>query len=185
MSDAKRQLRTTMRRGRAGVTDRAQRSRRLADHVLARLDRETAGRSPLVVLAFVGVGGEPDTTPLIEGLAALGHEVVLPRIDQGEIVAVRWTPTGEMVAGAFGIPAPHGPAVAPETVDVVVVPGLAFTVDGRRLGQGGGFYDRFLPLVRRDCVTIGVGFAEQIVDDLPTEPHDRILDAVVTDAVPE
>ena len=61
-------------------------------------------------------------------------------------------------------------------------PGLAFTADGRRLGQGGGHYDRFLPRLRAGCVTIGAAFAEQLVDDLPTEPHDVRLDLVVTDA---
>ena len=72
--------------------------------------------------------------------------------------------------------------VDPAALDVVVVPGLAFTVDGRRLGQGGGHYDRFLARVRADCLTVGAAYAEQLVDDLPTEPHDVRLDLVVTDA---
>ena len=71
--------------------------------------------------------------------------------------------------------------VDPASLDVVVVPGLAFTADGRRLGQGGGHYDRFLPRLRPACVTIGAAFAEQLVDDLPTEPHDIRLTLVVTD----
>ena len=62
--------------------------------------------------------------------------------------------------------------VDPASLDVVVVPGLAFTADGRRLGQGGGHYDRFLRQLRRGCVTIGAAFAEQLVDDLPHEDHD-------------
>ena len=69
--------------------------------------------------------------------------------------------------------------VEPEWPDVVLVPGLAFTRAGDRLGQGGGWYDRFLPGVRPDCVVVGVGFAEQVVDRLPTEPHDVVLDHVV------
>ena len=185
MSDPKRELRTLMRRRRAAVPDRPSRSRLLTQRVLERVQLETAGRSRLVVLAFVGVGSEPDTIDLIEGLASRGHTVVLPRIENGEIIPARWTAAAPMAAGAFGIPAPDGPPIAPSTVDVVVVPGLAFTLDGRRLGQGGGFYDRFLPLVRDDCLTVGIGFAEQILDDVPTEAHDRILDIVVTDAVPE
>ena len=72
--------------------------------------------------------------------------------------------------------------VDPASLDVVVVPGLAFTADGRRLGQGGGHYDRFLPRLRPECRTVGAAFAEQVVDDLPTEPHDVRLDLVVTDA---
>lgn len=65
--------------------------------------------------------------------------------------------------------------------DVIVIPGVAFTVDGRRLGQGGGWYDRFLPGRRPDCTTIGVCFSPQLVDDLPTGPHDVVLDVVIAD----
>lgn len=65
--------------------------------------------------------------------------------------------------------------------DVIVVPGTAFTVEGDRLGQGGGWFDRFLPSRRDDVVLIGVAFAPQIVDSLPTEPHDVTLDVIVTD----
>ena len=85
----------------------------------------------------------------------------------------------------------HGIAVAmpedevdPTWPDVVIVPGTAFTVDGDRLGQGGGWYDRFLPGRRDDALTIGIGFEPQIVDSLPTEPHDVRLDCVVTETGP-
>lgn len=71
--------------------------------------------------------------------------------------------------------------VDPAWPDVVVVPGLAFTPAGDRLGQGGGWYDRFLPRLRPECVTVGVAFAEQIVDVLPVEAHDVRVDRVVTD----
>lgn len=137
------------------------------------------------VMGFVGVGNEADTGPTIDSLTAAGFRVVLPRVVGDEIVAAAHEPTSALVVGAFGIPEPTGEPVDPDAIDVVLVPGLAFTRDGRRLGQGGGFYDRFLPRLRPDCVTIGVCFAEQIVDDLTTEPHDRIVDRVVTDAVAE
>lgn len=65
---------------------------------------------------------------------------------------------------------------------MVVVPGLAFTADGRRLGQGGGHYDRFLTGVSPQCLLVGVAFAEQLVMDIPVESHDVVLDAVVSDA---
>jgi len=71
--------------------------------------------------------------------------------------------------------------VDPAWPDVVVVPGLAFTATGARLGQGGGWYDRFLSNVALDCTTIGVGFNQQIVDSLPTEAHDVTLDFVLTE----
>ena len=68
------------------------------------------------------------------------------------------------------------------TIDLVVVPGVAFTASGHRLGQGGGWYDRFLPGLRPGVMRIGVCFAECLVDDLPTEAHDVIMDLVISDA---
>ncbi|MFN3257502.1 MAG: 5-formyltetrahydrofolate cyclo-ligase [Ilumatobacter sp.] len=71
--------------------------------------------------------------------------------------------------------------VDPAWPDVIVVPGLAFTTLGERLGQGGGWYDRFLPHRRDDAVTIGVTFAPQIVESIPLDVHDVILDCIVTE----
>ena len=71
--------------------------------------------------------------------------------------------------------------VDPVVLDVVVVPGLAFTARGDRLGQGGGHFDRFLPRLRGDCLRIGVAFHEQLVDELPTDGHDIAVDVVITD----
>lgn len=71
-------------------------------------------------------------------------------------------------------------AVDPSEVDVILVPGLAFTRDGFRLGRGGGYYDRLLASLPAQTVKIGVCFEVQIVPALPLEPHDMRLDAVVS-----
>jgi len=105
------------------------------------------------VLLFDAVPGEPDLALLRDALVDRDVEVRVPE----DGVEAAWP-------------------------DVVVVPGVAFTVDGDRLGQGGGWYDRFLPAVRPECTTVGVAFAEQIVDSLPIEPHDVRIDRVVDDA---
>jgi 5-formyltetrahydrofolate cyclo-ligase len=107
------------------------------------------------VMAFSSVPGEPDTRAFLEWCRAEGKRVVLPEDD---------------------------PPPDPGAVDVVIVPGVAFTTDGHRLGQGGGWYDRFLVGVADGCTTVGVGFAPQLVDELPVEAHDVTLDVVVTDA---
>ncbi len=81
-------------------------------------------------------------------------------------------------------PSPTRDAMDPieaEKLDLVVVPGLAFSADGHRLGQGGGWYDRFLARTRADCTKVGVCFAGQVVPQVPIEPHDVPLDLVVTD----
>ncbi len=114
-----------------------------------------AVRQARTVMVFESIAGEPVTAPFIDWCRAEGKTVVLPEDE---------------------------PAPDPRVVDVVVVPGLAFTASGERLGQGGGWYDRFLPRVRPGCVTIGVGFEPQLVEAVPVEPHDVRLDVVITDA---
>jgi len=118
--------------------------------------RHVIGLSSVVVaetvLAFQSVPGEPETRSLLVWCAATGRLAAVPEAD-----------------------------IDPTWPDVVVVPGLAFTTDGDRLGQGGGWYDRFLSQVRSDCTSIGVCFTEQIVDALPVEAHDVVVDHVVTD----
>jgi 5-formyltetrahydrofolate cyclo-ligase len=107
------------------------------------------------VLAFSTIPGEPDVGPFVEWCRARDVQIAVP---EGAVEAT-WP-------------------------DVVLVPGLAFTTTGGRLGQGGGWYDRFLADVRPECTTIGVCFAEQVVDELPIEPHDVAVDIVVTDDGP-
>ena len=107
------------------------------------------------LMVFDSVPGEPITAPFTAWCRARGKTVALPEDE---------------------------PPVDPQSVDVVIVPGLAFTPGGDRLGQGGGWYDRFLVRVRPDCVTIGVGFESQLVATLPTEPHDVVLTMVASEA---
>jgi 5-formyltetrahydrofolate cyclo-ligase len=107
-----------------------------------------------------------------------GHRVMLFESLPTEPETAAWFTWCRDHDVAVFAPEVAGPALR----DVVVVPGLAFTLDGRRLGQGGGHYDRFLARLRADCTTVGAAFAEQLVDDLPTEPHDIRVDMVVTDA---
>lgn len=76
---------------------------------------------------------------------------------------------------------PHCTAIPAARFDLVVVPGLAFDRTGMRLGYGGGYYDAFLAQLRRDALTCGVCFDEQLLDDpLPCSPHDQAVDVVVT-----
>ena len=135
---------------------------------------EYAGASS--VMAFVGCKGEPDTDPLFARLAADGKRLLLPRIEDGKIVVCDGS--GPMAISSFGISEPTGPAVPSSEVGFVIVPGLAFTAEGVRLGYGAGFYDRFLPQL--SVPNAGVCFTEQLVDELPTEPHDVLVQQVIS-----
>jgi 5-formyltetrahydrofolate cyclo-ligase len=165
-------LRRRMRMVREMVDDRLLRSVQLWAAVAALAEYRAAS----TVMAFHGFGSEPDTDPLFARLAADGKRLLLPRVEDGEIAVVDGG--GPMVKSRIGVGEPQGPALAFDVVEFVIVPGLAFTTDGRRLGYGGGFYDRFLPQLQ--VANAGVCFAEQLVDDLPFEPHDVRVQRVVS-----
>jgi 5-formyltetrahydrofolate cyclo-ligase len=158
VDEAKRRLRAEMREVRRAIAadpaDRAARSARIWAHVVA----SVRGR----VMLYESLPGEPDTGAWVDWCRAHGHDVFLPEVDG---------PALRVMPGD----------VDPASLDVVVVPGLAFAADGRRLGQGGGHYDRFLPRLRADSLTIGVCYHEQIVDDLPSARNDVRVQRVVTD----
>ncbi len=81
-----------------------------------------------------------------------------------------------------GLRQPAGVEPEPiELIDLLIVPALAFDRQCNRLGRGGGFYDRFLARPELKAITVGVAFAEQIVETLPIHPNDRPVDLVVTD----
>ena len=87
----------------------------------------------------------------------------------------------DLQPGAMNIPepAPYTPAVRPEDIDILVVPGVAFTRHGDRMGYGGGFYDRFIPQCTKAKI-LALAFDEQMVDSLPAEPHDLRINTVIT-----
>ncbi|MEN9821602.1 MAG: hypothetical protein RLZ04_28 [Actinomycetota bacterium] len=130
------------------------------------------------VMAFVGFRGEPDTDPLFARLAVDGKRLLLPRVEGPDIVVCDGA--GPMQTSGYGVSEPTGPALGADVVDLVIVPGLAFTLDGGRLGYGGGFYDRFLPTLRNGVISVGVCFDEQVVDHLPVEAHDIRVARVVS-----
>ena len=133
------------------------------------------------IALFRALPGEPD----LDGLTAdPDRRFAFPRIDGNELTfhilpaEPRWeTGPWRLIEPdpAHCEPAPAG------WLDLVVVPGLAFSVDGHRLGRGGGFYDRFLARVPHGIPRIGAGFACQLRPQLPTDTHDQCLDAIVTE----
>ena len=130
-------------------------------------------------------GSEIDPRPLGLVLAGQGTELCLPTVRaRGEALEFRrWRPGDDLVKDALGLlgPAPGAGRVEP---DLVVTPLLAFDAAGRRLGQGGGFYDRTVEQLRASgrVFVMGLAFAGQEVEKLPAEAHDQPLDAVLTEA---
>ncbi|MDA3935994.1 MAG: 5-formyltetrahydrofolate cyclo-ligase [Actinomycetota bacterium] len=146
---------------------------------LLELPRVSGVRTALV---YGATPEEIDPTAAIRELRARGVRIAYPRIDgPGTLTLHEVQHESELEVGFLGVrePAPDAPLVPPHEIDLVIAPGVAFDAHGRRLGYGGGFYDRLLSGMPH-TYTIGVCFDGQIVDEVPTEPHDAIMDAVVT-----
>ena len=168
----KAELRKRMRMVRDMVDDHLMRSVQLWAGV-AELEEYRRASS---VMAFVGFNGEPDTDPLFARLSVEGKRLLLPRVEPSGIVAVDGD--SPMAVSKFGVSEPTGPPVGLGEIDFVIVPGLAFTTAGDRLGYGQGYYDRFLPTVA--APSIGVCFTEQLVDEMPLAAHDVRVGMVVS-----
>lgn len=160
-----------MRMVRAEVVDRLVRSVEL----WTRVAELPEFRNAHAVMAFVGMNSEPDTDALFALIGADDKRLLLPRVEGRELVVCDGG--GPMVKSSFGVYEPTGPVLPFELIDFVIVPGLAFTTAGDRLGYGGGFYDRFLPRVA--APNVGVCFREQIVDELPMHENDVRVQQVV------
>jgi 5-formyltetrahydrofolate cyclo-ligase len=134
-----------------------------------------------IVAGFWPIGGEIDIRPLLHALHDGGHALALPVTPQrGQPLRFRaWRPGDALLRGPFGTSEP-GPAAPPLVPDWLLVPLLAFDRAGRRLGYGGGYYDRTLAALP-GATAIGVAFACQEVDEVPAGPEDARLSAIATE----
>ena len=135
------------------------------------------------LLLYYGVGTEPDTARLLEPLWALGKAVCLPRCLPGNSLETRLIQRSTVLIPhhLFGIPEPglDCPLVEPGKIDLALIPGLAFDRAGGRLGQGGGYYDRWLGGF--SGVTVALCRELVLLDGVPRASHDRGVDLVVTE----
>jgi len=158
----------------------AQASEKITQRVM-RLNHVLDARSAFV---FVSVRHEPDTRPLITQLLSLNKQVSVPRLDDtGRMHAHCIVSLDDLSPGGpdqYRIPVPSMDAPVESHPELAVVPGLAFTRTGLRLGMGGGFYDRYLA-EHPTTFTVGIGYHWQLLPDLPHERHDRPVQAVVTE----
>ena len=136
------------------------------------------------VLFFAPLPDEPDLTPLLDAAWREGKTVTLPRYDSatGQYFAAVIRSAADLSPGRFGVlePASNCPSHSLNQLDLVFVPGVAFALNGARLGRGKGFYDRLLSEVRgHKC---GVTYEVQVIVAVPEEPHDVRVDSILTPA---
>lgn len=172
----KRALRARMKALRAGLSDRAERDRRIFENLFscpAFLRAES-------VFIYCSLEEEADTRRIIRELLARGKTVYLPRTEGREMFAVRYA-GGELRRGNFGVSEPEGEE-SPDKPEVCILPLLAADRQFHRLGYGGGYYDRYFSRKGKDIWKIGLCYDFQLAGEVPSEAHDVLLDALVTDA---
>ena len=137
------------------------------------------------VLLYAPMPREVDIWPSVHLAVARWGGCALPRV-AGAHLQLHWVddPESQLIAGPFGIlqPRPSCESVAPKHLTCVVVPGLAFSAHGDRLGRGGGYYDRLLKRVRG--TTLGVAFRAQMVARIPMSSHDQRVNQVIHEKRP-
>jgi len=141
------------------------------------------------VLFYIDVRDEVRTTPLLRQELTGNKICSVPYCRGATLELVRIERWEELSPGKFGIREPgvewqQSPArrVDPTTIDLAVIPGVAFDRQGGRLGHGRGYYDRLLEQVRPDCLRIGLAFDCQVVDHVPSQSHDVKMHLVITES---
>lgn len=139
-----------------------------------------------VILAFHPFGDELDILPFVEEAMRRGVEIWLPRTvpDTRELIPYRYTGKEMLKQGTYGIWEPDPDKAQPvdtRRLNAVLVPGVGFDRQGGRIGYGAGYYDRFLAGLDHRPYLLGICYSLQIVENVPMEPHDILLDAVLTE----
>ncbi|HEX3696787.1 MAG TPA: 5-formyltetrahydrofolate cyclo-ligase [Polyangia bacterium] len=139
------------------------------------------------IAGYVAARGEADPAAALAAARARGAVVVYPRVEgvPPRLHFHRADAPAELVPGAFGLlePSPSAPELPVESIDLMLVPGLAFDRAGRRLGFGGGYYDETAARLRavRPSILVGFGYDFQVVPHCPAGPNDALIDWVVTE----
>lgn len=134
------------------------------------------------VFCYVGTAGEINTRPILLDVLKRGKRLVVPKcISQGIMEAYQIKDLDDLQSGKYGIlePKPSCLKILPEMVDLGIIPCLTCGSDGKRIGYGGGYYDRYLP--RANFTKIALCRARLIKEDIPTDVHDCKMDIVISE----
>jgi 5-formyltetrahydrofolate cyclo-ligase len=169
-------------RRRRSLLEVGEAARAIAEHVLGLPEVRRAA----TVAAYVSIGQEPGTGPLIDRLHEDGRHVLLPVVlPDLDLDWARYAGPDALVPARMGLLEPAGPTLGVDAIagaDVVLVPGLAVDRTGLRLGRGGGCYDRALARVPGGTPVCALLFDDEVIDRVPAAPHDRRVNAVATPA---
>lgn len=137
------------------------------------------------IFIYIGFGSEIDTKKYIEEFLKLGKNVLVPRIDMklGVMECVKINSLSDLKVGNYEIlePVDEIKAVDKKIIDLVIMPGVAFDINGGRIGYGGGYYDKFLEDIQNDVLKVALAYDFQVFEKLEIEEHDIKADIVITE----
>ncbi len=152
---------------------------RLSASALNHLRQLPEWQTAHTILLYAALPDEVPTQTLIAEAASAGKQVLLPAVVGSDLELRLYTGDNDLDIGAFNIEEPKGKAFTRfEDIELAIIPGVAFTPEGLRLGRGRGYYDRLLPRLSA-ALKIGLCWPFQLLDELPAEPHDQPMDMVV------
>ncbi len=185
MKQKKRELRREIikirdRFTRAEITDK---SARIAENLYSLPAYRTAN----AVMFFISFGSEVDTGPMVKETIKRGKLALAPKAvpETKELIpSAIFDPERDLVPGAYNIPEPSTETLRPrdpQIIDLLIVPGVGFDLEGGRLGYGGGYYDRFFERLRPGVPLVALAFEMQIIPEVPLAQWDRHVDIIVTE----
>jgi len=161
-------------------------NKRLSGTICRSLMTLSPYQSSKTIMCFVSFRSEIDTSIVIKNILDSGKRLVVPVTDiKSKSLKLSYVNNiGDLVSGTYGIPEPKPSSfqeASPGDIDLVLVPGACFNLKGYRLGYGGGYYDKFLPKIKKDALSLGLCFDFQIVSSIKPEKHDIPVDIVLTE----
>lgn len=178
----KKQIRSKMLKERKKLTPIVvnDKSMKIAEKVFDNVEFQCAG----TVCVYISANNEVSTYSIIKKALDQGKTVCAPKVNLDTLTMemMEFVFYEDLVAGAYGILEPvAGRIIPPEEIDVIFVPGVAFSKDNYRIGYGAGYYDKYLVNIDKNVKKIGLGFDFQIVDCFDIDETDVQLDYVITD----
>ena len=185
MADEKKYLRQILTESRARLS--LERAAALSKQVQERLLESDFYRGSRCIVLYAQKDNEVATERIFADALASERRILLPRVipEYRGLALVRVRSCDELRPGTFGLLEPTGSEIVPPAElgrALICVPGVAFSLEGQRLGRGGGYYDRLLAATGSQAVTAGLAYSFQVLDRLPESPDDRRLQLIVTES---
>ena len=162
------------------ASDIQQKSSQINQHIksLAAFNKATT------ILFFLPIKNEPNTLPLLKSVLKQKKRVLIPVVKKQTLILSQLNSLEEVWPQKYNILEPKTAFLrptSPELVDLSLLPGLAFDLQGYRLGYGGGYFDRLLPQLRPQTLKIGLAYDFQVITKLPREKHDQPVNLIITE----